>query len=84
MERLLKISEDIQSEFNDGLLYGTSKSSIAMLPSYVPALPDGTGKNKNITPSPVPDPYFGATFLVNNSWIFIQKIEFLSEIWQFL
>ena len=50
MERLLKISEDIQSEFNDGLLYGTSKSSIAMLPSYVPALPDGTGKNKNITP----------------------------------
>lgn len=48
MERLLKISEDIQSEFNDGLLYGTSKSSIAMLPSYVPALPDGTESGKYV------------------------------------
>lgn len=44
MERLLKISDDMQAEFIDGLEYGTSKSSIAMLPSYVPALPDGSGK----------------------------------------
>lgn len=43
-ERLVQISEDIQKEFTLGLEYGSAKSSIAMLPSYVPALPDGTGK----------------------------------------
>lgn len=43
-ERLVQISEDIQKEFTLGLEHGSAKSSIAMLPSYVPALPDGTGK----------------------------------------
>lgn len=42
-ERLVKISEDIQKELVLGLEYGSAKSSIAMLPSYVPALPDGSG-----------------------------------------
>uniref|UniRef100_A0A915D2V8 Phosphotransferase n=1 Tax=Ditylenchus dipsaci TaxID=166011 RepID=A0A915D2V8_9BILA len=51
-ERLVKISEDIQQEFitglegNNGLKNGNSNTSIAMLPSFVPALPTGdeTGK----------------------------------------
>lgn len=51
-ERLVKISEDIQQEFNTGLegnnnlKNGHSNTSIAMLPSFVPALPTGdeTGK----------------------------------------
>lgn len=42
--RLQRISDDIQKEFDLGLKYGSEKSSIAMLPSYVPALPDGSGK----------------------------------------
>lgn len=42
-ERLIKISEDIQAEFARGLSEPTSES-IAMLPSFVPALPDGSGK----------------------------------------
>ncbi|CEF60199.1 Hexokinase family and Hexokinase, N-terminal domain and Hexokinase, C-terminal domain-containing protein [Strongyloides ratti] len=40
--RLQRISDDIQKEFDLGLKYGSEKSSIAMLPSYVPALPDGS------------------------------------------
>ncbi|KAI6200530.1 Phosphotransferase [Aphelenchoides besseyi] len=45
-ERLVKISEDIEAEFAQGLKHGAQGSSIAMLPSYVPALPTGkeTGK----------------------------------------
>lgn len=42
-ERLVKISEDMQAEFQTGLATLDS-DSIAMLPSYVPALPDGSGK----------------------------------------
>lgn len=41
-ERLCKISEDIEAEFKNGLALLKS-DSIAMLPSYVPALPDGSG-----------------------------------------
>jgi hexokinase len=47
-ERLAKISEDIQKEFVEGLKYGADKSSIAMLPSYVPALPDGNEVGKYV------------------------------------
>uniref|UniRef100_A0AC35FT82 Phosphotransferase n=1 Tax=Panagrolaimus sp. PS1159 TaxID=55785 RepID=A0AC35FT82_9BILA len=47
-ERLAKISEDIQKEFVEGLKYGADKSSIAMLPSYVPALPDGNEIGKYV------------------------------------
>ncbi|EJW74856.1 hypothetical protein WUBG_14237, partial [Wuchereria bancrofti] len=36
---LHEISEKIQDELVQGLLGGASKSSIAMLPSFVPALP---------------------------------------------
>ncbi|KAI6214235.1 Phosphotransferase [Aphelenchoides besseyi] len=45
-ERLVKISEDIEAELTQGLKHGAQGSSIAMLPSYVPALPTGkeTGK----------------------------------------
>ncbi|KAI6175651.1 Phosphotransferase [Aphelenchoides bicaudatus] len=46
-ERLVKISEDIEEELKIGLKQGSQgTSSIAMLPSYVPALPTGkeTGK----------------------------------------
>jgi len=43
-ERLIRIAEDMQAEFTIGLESANSgRSSIAMLPSYVPALPDGTG-----------------------------------------
>lgn len=43
-ERLVQINNDIQLEFTAGLNSVDKKnSSIAMLPSYVPALPDGTG-----------------------------------------
>lgn len=43
-ERLVQISNDIQLEFTAGLNNSDkNSSSIAMLPSYVPALPDGTG-----------------------------------------
>ncbi|KAH7729239.1 hexokinase [Aphelenchoides avenae] len=47
-ERLVQISEDIQKEFTLGLEHGSAKSSIAMLPSYVPALPDGTETGKYV------------------------------------
>ena len=47
-ERLGQISEDIQKEFIEGLKYGAEKSSIAMLPSYVPALPDGSETGKYV------------------------------------
>jgi hexokinase len=44
-ERLVKISEDIEEELKIGLKQGSQgSSSIAMLPSYVPALPTGKGK----------------------------------------
>uniref|UniRef100_A0AC35U589 Phosphotransferase n=1 Tax=Rhabditophanes sp. KR3021 TaxID=114890 RepID=A0AC35U589_9BILA len=46
--RLEKISEDMQKEFIVGLEEGTPKSSIAMLPSYVPALPDGTEEGEYV------------------------------------
>ena len=45
-DRLTKISEDIEAELKLGLQEGATtngRTSIAMLPSYVPALPDGTG-----------------------------------------
>lgn len=42
-EILHEISEKIQDELVRGLEFGASKSSIAMLPSFVPALPDGNG-----------------------------------------
>jgi hexokinase len=47
-ERLVRISEDIQKEFIVGLEHGSEKSSIAMLPSYVPALPDGSETGKYV------------------------------------
>ncbi|KAI1732703.1 hexokinase domain-containing protein [Ditylenchus destructor] len=49
-ERLVKISEDMQAEFTAGLEGGTSngRSSIAMLPSFVPALPDGSETGKYV------------------------------------
>lgn len=51
-DRLVKISEDIQAEFVTGLatdtLNGGVHSSIAMLPSYVPALPDGSETGKYV------------------------------------
>uniref|UniRef100_A0AC34QTY9 Phosphotransferase n=1 Tax=Panagrolaimus sp. JU765 TaxID=591449 RepID=A0AC34QTY9_9BILA len=47
-ERLAKVSEDIEKEFTEGLEYGSSRSSIAMLPSYVPALPDGSETGKYV------------------------------------
>jgi hexokinase len=50
-ERLVKISEDIEIELKLGLQEGATtngRTSIAMLPSYVPALPDGTGKRITI------------------------------------
>lgn len=42
-ERLVKLSEDIENEFQQGLK-GSSNTSIPMLPSYVPSLPTGNGK----------------------------------------
>ncbi len=49
-ERLVKISEDMEAEFITGLASSTSgHSSIAMLPSFVPALPDGSGKRMRQT-----------------------------------
>ncbi|VDP21268.1 unnamed protein product [Onchocerca flexuosa] len=45
---LHEISEKIQEEFIQGLEGGSSKSSIAMLPSFVPALPDGTEVGKYV------------------------------------
>ncbi|VDM15885.1 unnamed protein product [Wuchereria bancrofti] len=45
---LHEISEKIQDELVQGLLGGASKSSIAMLPSFVPALPDGNEVGKYI------------------------------------
>lgn len=47
-DKLSRISEDIEKEFTEGLEYGSSKSSIAMLPSYVPALPDGSETGKYV------------------------------------
>ncbi|CAI4224558.1 unnamed protein product [Auanema sp. JU1783] len=46
-EKLLKISEKIYGEIKLGLA-NKDGSSIAMLPSYVPALPDGTEKGKYV------------------------------------
>lgn len=43
-EQLQEISEKVEQQMKMGLAK-TQGSSIAMLPSYVPALPDGTGKN---------------------------------------
>lgn len=44
-ERLVKLSEDIEAEFQTGLEgKKTGNSSIPMLPSYVPALPTGEGQ----------------------------------------
>ncbi|VDK88202.1 unnamed protein product, partial [Litomosoides sigmodontis] len=45
---LHEISEKIQNELVRGLEFGASKSSIAMLPSFVPALPDGNEVGKYI------------------------------------
>lgn len=43
-ERLVRISEDMEREFELGLKHGKQgSSSIPMLPSYVPALPTGKG-----------------------------------------
>jgi hexokinase len=43
-ERLVRISEDMEREFQLGLEHGKQgSSSIPMLPSYVPALPTGKG-----------------------------------------
>lgn len=42
-EKLQTISEKVEEQMKMGLAQ-TKGSSIAMLPSYVPALPDGTGK----------------------------------------
>lgn len=43
-ERLIKISEDMEAEFKIGLENATlARTSIAMLPSFVPELPDGSG-----------------------------------------
>ncbi|VDN01254.1 unnamed protein product [Thelazia callipaeda] len=47
-EVLHDVSDKIQKEFVQGLEYGTPKSSIAMLPSFVPALPDGNEKGQYI------------------------------------
>uniref|UniRef100_A0A8R1XXB6 Phosphotransferase n=1 Tax=Onchocerca volvulus TaxID=6282 RepID=A0A8R1XXB6_ONCVO len=47
-EILHEISEKMQKEFVRGLEVGSSKSSIAMLPSFVPALPDGTEVGKYV------------------------------------
>lgn len=48
-ERLVQISNDIQLEFTAGLNNSDkNSSSIAMLPSYVPALPDGTERGKYV------------------------------------
>jgi len=48
-ERLVKISEDIEAEFKIGLKHGSQgSSSIAMLPSYVPALPTGKESGKYV------------------------------------
>lgn len=42
-ERLIKISEDMEAEFKIGLENATlARTSIAMLPSFVPELPDGS------------------------------------------
>ena len=46
-ERLVKISEDIEAEFKTGLAKVDS-GSIAMLPSYVPELPDGSETGKYV------------------------------------
>ncbi|VDK47910.1 unnamed protein product [Anisakis simplex] len=45
---LRKISEDIETELVIGLEKGTPEATIAMLPSFVPALPDGSEKGKYI------------------------------------
>uniref|UniRef100_A0A914X5J5 Phosphotransferase n=1 Tax=Plectus sambesii TaxID=2011161 RepID=A0A914X5J5_9BILA len=45
---LMKISEDMQAEFALGLERGSPASSVAMLPSYVPQLPDGTETGKYV------------------------------------
>lgn len=45
---LHKISEEIQNELVRGLESGSPESSIAMLPSFVPALPDGKEEGKYI------------------------------------
>lgn len=44
-DRLVKISEDIEAEFKIGLEHGShdGASSIPMLPSFVPELPNGKG-----------------------------------------
>uniref|UniRef100_A0A7E4VZ51 Phosphotransferase n=1 Tax=Panagrellus redivivus TaxID=6233 RepID=A0A7E4VZ51_PANRE len=47
-ERLAKVSDDIEKELISGLEHGSPKSSIAMLPSYVPALPDGSEVGKYV------------------------------------
>ncbi|MCP9265579.1 Phosphotransferase [Dirofilaria immitis] len=47
-EVLREISEKMQDEFVQGLEGGSAKSSIAMLPSFVPALPDGSEVGKYI------------------------------------
>uniref|UniRef100_A0A914ZM13 Phosphotransferase n=2 Tax=Parascaris univalens TaxID=6257 RepID=A0A914ZM13_PARUN len=45
---LRKISEDIECELELGLEKGTPDATIAMLPSFVPALPDGSETGKYI------------------------------------
>ncbi|KAL3081654.1 hypothetical protein niasHT_033065 [Heterodera trifolii] len=50
-ERLVKISEDIETELRQGLQEGATtngRTSIPMLPSYLPALPDGTETGKYV------------------------------------
>ena len=44
VDRLNRISEDMLAAMKRGLESGSGRSSsIGMLPSFVPALPDGTG-----------------------------------------
>lgn len=43
-QKLEEIRDLMYREFKLGLEVGSPKSSVAMLPTYVPALPDGSGK----------------------------------------
>ncbi|VDM46800.1 unnamed protein product [Toxocara canis] len=45
---LRKISEDIEDELVLGLEKGTPEATVAMLPSFIPALPDGSETGKYI------------------------------------
>lgn len=49
-DKLLEMSQRIQKEMEDGLAKQNG-GSVAMLPSFVPALPDGTGRKLKRLPS---------------------------------